>query len=151
MANASLVALVADLRGFTRRKEVLRNLRRRIREPLPGVQRAVTASALYTLPARNGLAAWVAAEKITAVVRVSGRAAKVKIAGARQSQRRQSDLRSINAGEVRHPSWGRRAEGQWHAQAVTSEYFTRPAGEVDQWRAAALDAVDDALAVIARG
>lgn len=147
----SLAALVRDLRGFTRRKEVLRALRKRLREPLPDVQRAITASALDTLPARGGLAAWVAAERITASLRVSGRTAKIKIAGARQSLRRQSDLRSINLGEVRHPSWGRRGEGQWRTQGVTPEYFTRPSGEVDQWRAAALDAVDDALEVIARG
>lgn len=151
MANASLVRLVADLRGFGARREVLRGLRKRLREPLPGVQRAITASALDTLPARNGLAAWVAAEKITAVLRVSGRAAKIKLAGKRQSQRAQSDLAAIDAGQVRHPSWGRRGPGEWRAQGVTPEYFTRPAAEVDQWRAAALDAVDDALRVIARG
>jgi hypothetical protein len=149
--NASLVRLVADLKGFSRRKEVLRALRRRLREPLPGVQRAITASAMDTLPKRGGLAAWVAAEKITASLRLSGRAARVRLQGKRQSTRAQSDLAAIDAGEVRHPSWGRRGRGQWRAQGVTPEYFTRPATEVDQWRRAALDAVDDALEVIARG
>lgn len=151
MANASLIRLVADLRGFSRRKEVLRALRRRLREPLPGVQRAITASALDVLPKRGGLAAWVADEKITASLRLGGRAAKVKLQGRRQSARAQSDLAAIDAGTVRHPSWGRRGPGEWRAQGVTPEYFTRPATEVDQWRAAALDAVSDALEVIARG
>jgi hypothetical protein len=62
-----------------------------------------------------------------------------------------SDVKRLDAGRVRHPSWGRRGPNQWHMQRVRAGYFTEPSVELEQWRAAALVAVDEALEVIARG
>lgn len=143
--------LVRDLRAFDGRAELVRAFRRRIREPLPGVRRAVRARALATLPRRGGLGAWVASARIGAVVRLSGRSVGVRLRGGRNSARRRSDLAAIDRGVVRAPSWGRRAAGSWHDQPVSPGFFTQPAAEIGQWRQACLRAVDDALEVIARG
>lgn len=147
----SLDQLVRDLRRFDGRREVTRALRRRLREPIPSVRAAIKGRALATLPARNGLAAWVARTKITAKISFSGRAAGVRLKGGRNSAGGRTDTRSIDAGTVRAPSWGRRAVTDWHSQRVDPGFFSAPAAEVDQWRDAAAVAVDDALEVIRRG
>lgn len=143
--------LVADLRKFDGRKEVTKALRRRIREPIPRVRAAIKARALDVLPKRGGLAVWVSRTKITAKLTLSGRGAGVRMKGGRNSAGGRTDTRSIDAGHVRAPSWGRRGDDAWHSQSVPSGFFSGPTVEGDQWRQVALDAVDDALEVIRRG
>jgi len=147
----SLDDLVRDLRKFDNRREVVKALRKRIREPLPAVRAAVKARALATLPKRGGLNQWVARTRVSAAVRVAGRSAGVKLKGSRKSAKGKSDLNRLDAGTVRHPSWGRRTPGSWHTQSVTPGYFTEPTTEVDQWRDACIRAVEDAVETIARG
>lgn len=147
----SIDDLVRDLRKFDNRREVVKALRKRIREPLPGVRRAIKARALATLPSRGGLNRWVARTRVAATVRLAGRSAGVKLKGSRKSTKGKADLNRLDAGVVRHPSWGRRGPGNWHTQAVTPGYFTKPATEVDQWRDACVEAVEDAVQTIARG
>lgn len=148
----SLDDLVRDLRAFEGRRQMTKHLRARIREPLPTVRAAIKAHARAILPQRGGLNVWVAAAKVTAVIRLSGRAAGVTLKGSRRSLRDKSDLRRLDAsGRVRAPSWGRRGEGDWHTQTVPAGWFSTPAGEIDQWRAACEDAVADAVREIARG
>lgn len=147
----SIDDLVRDLRRFDGRREVTRALRRRIREPIPTVRSAIKRRALDVLPGRNGLAAWVARTKVTAKITLSGRAAGVRLKGGRNSKGGRTDTRSIDKGTVRAPSWGRRADADWHSQRVPAGFFSEPAAEVDQWRRSVLDAVDDALVVIRRG
>lgn len=148
---SSIDAFIRDIRKFDGRKEVMRNLRRELRKPLPGVRVAIRARALATMPHRGGLAAWVARERVTAVIRLAGRRAGVKVKGSRKTPKGKADLRRLDDGRVRHPSWGRRSPGDWHTQAVPPHYFTDPALEFDQWRDAAERAFDDALEVIRRG
>lgn len=143
--------LVRDLRKFEGKKEITRALRKRIREPLPAVRKAVKARALATLPQRGGLNRWVARTRVSAVIKLAGRAAGVRLKGSRANTKGKADLRRLDAGKVRHPSWGRRGATQWHTQSVPAQFFSGPATEVTQWRDACIEAVDDALKVIRNG
>ncbi|MGC4769200.1 hypothetical protein ACLQ25_09495 [Micromonospora sp. DT44] len=147
----SIDALIRDLRRFEGSKEVTRALRKQIRQPIPAVRKAIRRRATDTLPKRGGLNVWAAQTKVSARVSLAGRGAGVKLKGSRKSSKDKSDLKRLDAGKVRAPSWGRRGKGAWHVQSVAPGFFTRPAAEVDQWRDACLAAVDDALEVIRRG
>lgn len=145
---SSIDRLVAELRAFDGRREVVQQLRREIRKPLPAVRKAVARSATTRLPGRGGLGKWAAKTRVTAVVAVSGRTAGVRVKGARQSLRGASDIRALDRGRVRHPSWGRRRPGQWHVQLVRPQFFTDPVGDAKVWQAACVAAVDHALDTI---
>lgn len=147
----SLDELVRDIRRFDRRKEVVKALRAKIRQPVPGVRRAIKARALATLPRRGGLNVWVSRTRVSAVVRLAGRTAGVRLKGSRKSLNDKSDLRRLDLGTVRAPSWGRRTTGAWHTQRVTPGYFSKPSTETEAWRNACLEAVDEAVEVIRRG
>lgn len=149
--SESLERLVRDLRGFEGRKEVLRQLRKEIRQPVPAVRKAIKARALDTLPRSGGLNAWAAGIRITVAIRGAGRAAGVKLKGGRNSRGGRSDMRALDRGRVRHPSWGRRWSGQWHNQTVEAGFVTKPATEATEWRDACVRAVDNAVRSIGRG
>jgi hypothetical protein len=141
----SLAELVRDLRGFDGRRVIVRELRREVRKPVPSITRRVRISAAATLPHRGGLGAWVAASRITASVRLSGRRVGVTMRGGRNSKGGRSDIAAIDAGRVRAPSWGRRGPGSWHTQGVVPGFFTRPVTEANEWPVAIEAAVDHAL------
>lgn len=143
--------LIRDVRQFDRRKEVLQQLRKEIRKPIPSVRKLIKTRALTTLPKSGGLNVWVSQTKITAKISFSGRAAGVRLKGGRNSSGGRSDMRRINAGKIRHPSWGRRGVGQWHNQTVAAGFFTKPVTETTEWRDACDRALDEALEVIRRG
>ncbi len=146
--SSSIDDLVRDLQGFTARREVIKALKKQIRTPLPAVRKSIKRRALSTLPHAGGLNKWAARTRVTAQVKVSSRSASIKLIGRRKSQSGMADLKRLDRGRIRHPSWGRRKRGQWHTQSVMPGYFTAPASEVEQWRAAVLDAVDDAIKTI---
>lgn len=143
--------LIRDLRKFEGRKEVMQQLRKEIRQPIPSVRAAVKRRALDTLPRGGGLNVWASKTKVTAQIKLAGRSAGVRLKGSRKSTKDKSDLRRLDAGKVRHPSWGRRGADQWHTQSVPDGFFTKPSSEVDQWREACVRAVDNAAGVIRRG
>lgn len=147
----SIDALVRDLRDFERRGEVVKQLRKEIRKPVPAVRKAIKARALSTMPSGGGLNVWVASTRITAAITVTRRMARVRLKGGRNSAGGRSDMRAINRGRLRHPSWGRRGPGQWHTQAVAPEFFTKPAAEAKEWREAIDRAIDSALDTIRMG
>lgn len=147
----TLDALIRDLRKFEGRKDVVHALRKEIRQPLPAVRKAIKRAALDTLPRRGGLGVWVAKTRITTTIKLSGRSAGVKLKGGRSSTRGRSDIKAIDRGRVRAPSWGRRTRASWHTQSVPAGYFTDTAAKAHEWRAAAVKAVDKALETIARG
>jgi hypothetical protein len=147
----SLDDLIRDLRKFEARKEVVEQLRKEIRKPVPAVRKAIRARALDTLPSGGGLNVWVSKTRITVQIPVSGRTAGVKLKGGRKSIGGRSDIKRIDQGKVRHPSWGRRGKGEWHTQTVASEFFTGPAAEAREWRVAVFRAIDQALDVIRHG
>ncbi|MDG4799053.1 hypothetical protein [Micromonospora sp. WMMD980] len=150
----SLDDLIRDLRRFEQRREVTNALAREIRKPVPGARKAIRARAKSTLPSRGGLGLWVSKLSVTAKVKLQGRAAGVTLKGRRKGfpdKNPKVDLRRIDQGRVAAPSWGRRRAGDWHFQNVPPGFFSAPSTEVDQWRDAALRAVDQALEVIRRG
>lgn len=147
----SIEALVRDLRGFSGRGEVVKALRKRIREPVPAVRRSIKREAVAILPRSGGLGKWVASTRITAQIRITSRTARVTLKGGRNSKRGRSDIRAIDRGRVRAPSWGHRGPRAWHAESVASGFFTRPAAEAHEWRAAIDAAAEAALETIRRG
>lgn len=128
--------LIRSLREFSRDDAIVKELRKTLREPVDPVRRRIKATAVATLPRRGGLGAWVAQTKITAAVTLRGRAAGIRLRGGRNSLRKRSDIRAIDRGKVRHPSWGRRGRGQWHTQMVREGFFTRTAAESPEWEQA---------------
>jgi hypothetical protein len=147
----SIGALVRDLRRYAGSKALVRELGREFRKPVPVVRQAIRARAVAILPHRGGLGKWVSRTRVTAQIRLSGRRAGVKLKGTRKSLRAKSDVKRIDRGRVRAPSWGHRTKTSWHTQTVRSGFFTGPAAETDAWRAACVAAVDRATEVIRRG
>jgi hypothetical protein len=147
----SLDDLIRDLRKFEDRKTVVRELRREIRKPVPAVRREIRQRALDWLPRRGGLNRWVSRISITAKVRLSGRSAGIQLKGGRNSAGARADIRAIDRGKVRAPTYGHRGRRAWHNQTVPDGFFSHPATSTPAWRAACLAAVDKALATIRRG
>jgi hypothetical protein len=143
--------LVAELRGFRDRKAVLAAMRKGIRAGVPPVRKAIRARALATLPHRGGLARWVAAGRINLKVKASSASAGVTLIGGRNSQGGRTDMRAIDAGRVRAPSWGRRTSAAWHVQAVRPGFFTEPAAGSTSWHNEVDAAVDHALNTLRAG
>lgn len=149
MADWKVVA--AAIRGFEGRKEVMKALRRSIREPVPGIRRDVRDRALASLPRRGGLNSWVAASRLSASVKATGRVVGLLVKAGRNSRGGRSDIRAIDRGRVRAPSWGRRYASQWHTQTVRPGFFTDPARAAgDEVGRVTTDAVDRAYDQIRR-
>ena len=148
----SIDEFARELRTFRDRQVVLKSLRVAIRKPFPSVRSRIKANALATLPRRGGLNAWVAAIKVTLSIKASSpRSAGVVVKGGRNSAGGRSDIKAIDRGRVRAPSWGRRGPGQWHTVTVKSGFFTDPVTEATEWREEIDKAVDDAFNSIRRG
>jgi hypothetical protein len=145
----SVDQLVAELRGFDGRREVVKAIGRGIRKGVPPVARAIRERALATLPHRGGLGAWVAASKVTARISLSGRRGSVKLKAGRNSSGGRSDIRAIDDGRVRAPAWGRRG-ASWHTQSVTPGFFTQTAAASKDWYDGVDQAVDEALNTLRR-
>lgn len=95
------------------------------RELYSGIQRAakptkgkVLASARSSLPSSGGLAALVAASKVSTRTRATGKNPRVTI-----EARNGHDVRSMNAGRLRHPVFGTRA---WVTQSIPAGWFSDP-------------------------
>ncbi len=138
-----------ELRAFDQRKEVVNEIRRELRKPLPELRKAVRANTSI-LP--GGLAAWVAKLTISVRLRDTGRTAGIRLKLSRKAgDGDKAELDKLDRhGRVRHPLYGNR--GHWYDQAVPPGFFTkvwerfRPV-----WIQAADDALDRALDKIRRG
>jgi hypothetical protein len=128
--------LVRSLRQFEADEVLIKAVAAEIRKPVPAVRARIKVTAVNTLPSSGGLGVWVAGTRITAKVTLAGRAAGLRLRGGRRSSHAQSDIRAIDRGRVRHPSWGRRYRGQWFTQMVTPGFFTKTAAESPEWDAA---------------
>jgi hypothetical protein len=138
--------VAAELRAFDGRREVLKAMRRGIREPVPVIRRAIRARALATMPARGGLNRWVAAARVNATIKVKSRQIQMRLVGGRNSAGGRSDMEAINRGRVRAPSWGHKTAKSWHTVGVAPGYFHEPAADAADMVLAAIDrAVDGAL------
>jgi hypothetical protein len=141
--------LVRSLRQFDRDDVLLKEVRKALREPVDPVRRRIKATAIATLPHSGGLGLWVAGTKITALITLRGKAAGIRLRGGRRSKGNlrgtgggQTDVRAIDRGRLRHPSWGRRYRGQWFTQQVEPGFFTKTAAESPEWD----QAIDRAMA-----
>lgn len=127
---------------------VLQYLKKRLKDPVPIVRKAVKDNALATLPKRGGLNEWVAKATVKAKTSVTGDVIDIHLSAGRNSMGARSDLKRIDAGRVRHPAWGRRGRGQWSVTSVDAGFFTKPATDPEPWVAAADAGLDEALEVI---
>lgn len=151
-----IAVLVASLRAFERDSTLIKAVREELRQPVPVVRARIKATAVATLPHSGGLGAWVAGTRITAQVTLRGRAAGIRLKGGRNSHANlrgteggtRSDIRAIDRGRLRHPSWGRRWRGQWWTQSVPPGFFTKTARESPEWDTAIERGVDKALKAI---
>jgi hypothetical protein len=122
------------------RKRMMVNLRGAVAPVKP----LIVAEARGTLPHTGGANEWVASAKIavgatvspkTAIVAVrmrqpnaaKSRASKnARAAGKRFKGSTTHDLVAINAGTLRHPTYGNRGPGMWFDTEVKPGFFTRP-------------------------
>lgn len=137
--------LVRELRGFRERRTVVNACARGIRAAAKPVRQAIKRRARQTMPTAGGLNVWVSRISIRAAVKLSGRSASIKLVGGRNSQGGRSDIRAIDAGRVRAPSWGRKGVGNWHTQSVPPGFFRETAANHPSWRADVDRQVDAAL------
>lgn len=151
MVATSFDQLIRELKTFDQRREIVKAMNKGIRATVPAVRTKIRAAALALLPSSGGLAKFVASARINLKVKTSGRAAGVRLVGGRNSAGGRTDMRSIDRGRVRAPSWGRRARGDWHTQAVTPGYFTRTAQSEIGWSQNVGREVDRALDQLRRG
>lgn len=130
---------------------ITRAARREIDKPLPVIRARVKKSALGKLPKSGGLNAWAAAAHLTAQVRTAGDTVTANLLVHRTSLHKASDLRALDRGRVRHPSWGRRSSNDWHVQLVPAKVYSEPIAASPEWRRAVVRAAETAEDVITRG
>lgn len=144
---ASVDEFVRELRRFDGRRTVVQTMRRRLRGGQLEQRAATREAYLAELPKGGGLNVWAAASGVTVAIRYAGRLAGIRVRGSRKSGKGKADLRRLDAGAVRHPSWGRRTRGSWHVQQVTPNVFTNSV-DVDVWLPTVDAVLDEALQVI---
>lgn len=139
--------VAAELKAFDDRREVVKAMRKAIREPVPAIRKAIKDRAVETLPSRGGLGKWVASSRVNASVQVNSRRVRMRLRGGRNSSGGRSDINAINRGRVRAPAWGNRES--WHTQTVPKDFFRGPAEDAaDDVKDAIDKAVDVALDVL---
>lgn len=106
------------------RREVLATFRRIARPIGQDVIREGSAE----LPRRGGFAAAVAAAQIRQSNALSGRNPGVALSfrTAVGATGKSMDLRTVDEGKIRHPTFGRRGRGQWRVTNVRAGAFRRP-------------------------
>ncbi len=150
--GVSFEQFAAELRAFDQKREVVNEIRRDLRKPLPELRKAVRAHILSTLPNGNGLAAWVARASFSVRVKDAGRSAGIRLKLSRKSQDGdKAELDKLDRhGRIRHPLRGHR--GFWYDQPVSAGFFSRPWESFrSKWIKTADDALDRALDKIRRG
>lgn len=150
--GGKLAAIGKAVRKAGADRTLVNNMAKRMRTAAGPVKKEIRESALAILPAREGLNVYVAAAPITVSVRRGARTAGVSLREGRNSTSgKRSELRLIDAGELRHPLWGRRTH--WYPQRVLPGFASRvmagPGGDV--FRQAVSTAVDDTIAEIVHG
>lgn len=115
-----------------------RELTKAIRDATKPAKAAVKESALSRLPKRGGFAALVASSRVTNVTKTGSRSAGVQIKAVNAGD----NIRSTDAGNVRHPVFGSRAT--WIHQSVKPGWFSEPLEqEAPKIQEAVIKALDD--------
>jgi hypothetical protein len=137
----------AEIKAFDDRRAVVAAMRKGIRQPVPTLRKAIKNRARQSMPKRGGLNRWLASARVNATIKVGSRGVTMKLVGSKRGH----DTKSIDAGRVRAPSWGRRGPGQWHTQTVPRDFFRGPAAAGTDHVIDAIDgAVDQALDTLRR-
>jgi len=145
----SFEQFAAELKAFDGRREIINEIRKDMRKPLPELRKKVRAAAIAMLPARGGLGKWVAASKFTVRFKDRGRSAGVTVKVSRKTEKDRAALDPLDLqGRVRHPLYGNRK--YWFSQQVAALFFTGPWEQMD-WPGIAEKAMDRALDKIRRG
>lgn len=123
VTSADIAAVGAAVRALGDGREVVNEMAKEIRTAVPPVRVAVRSHALAFLPEAGGLNEWVASAGVRAAVRRGPRTAGVSLVAGRNSRRRRADLKRLDAGRLRHPTYG---HGPWVLQQVQPGWFTDP-------------------------
>lgn len=119
------------------RGDAMRGIRKAITRETLASRKRIRAAALGTLPHKGGLNKW-AAVLPSVIVRSEKTALSVKI----RMQRGHHDFKSLDAGRIRHPLFGKRKKGDWFNQTIPSGFFTK---EIDMMGPQLREAVSQAI------
>ncbi len=130
-------------------RTVLKHLNRRIRTGFKDTRKELKTSARDTLPRRGGLGKWVASASVRVSIRRAANTAGVQVVMGRNSAGKRTDMRAIERGKVRHPTWGHKP---WTPQRVpegfASKVFEGPAAA--EFHGLVIASIDDAVAEVLR-
>jgi len=143
-----LRALSADLKaaGSDLRKEIPKGMR----EAAKPVVKQIKANASTVLPASGGLAATIAASKITVRTRTTGTRAGVGIIGIHRKASGLLDLKAVDRGQLRHPVFG--DPTVWVTQSVGAKFWNMAIDKAGPHvQRAMLKVIDDIRAKFAAG
>jgi hypothetical protein len=150
--GAEQLALVGRaVRSLGADRKIVNEMTKEIRRAVPPIRSAVKQNAIAYLPKRGGLNRWVARGRITANVRRSANNAGVTIVDGKNSLKKRTDMRAINAGTTRAPLFGDRSN--WYSHAVRPGFFDDAITQegADAFREAVIIAVDRAAGRILGG
>lgn len=108
-------------------KGLRRKLNKAVNKSTRPVAREVRKEARATLPSSGGLNVYVATMSIRTKRYTSAARAGVEITGSKRKGRGKVDVRRINAGTLRHPTYG---HNPWTAQHVPPGFWDRPIRKV---------------------
>lgn len=147
---AEIARVAAAVRAAGSDRAIVNDMAKEIRKGTLPIRKSVKARALLILPKRGGLGRWVASARITGLVRRGVHSAGVTIRGGRNSRGHRTDLRRIDLGETRHPTWG---HAPWSPQKLVPGFFTEAVTEEgsDQLERAVLVAAQNAAERIEHG
>jgi len=136
--------VAASIRKMGADRAIVNEMAKEIRAAVPPIRAAVRANALAYLPGSGGLGAWVAKSRVTAAIRRARNNASVTLVGGRNSRGKRSDIKRLDAGSTRHPTFG---HAPWTPQTVRAGFFTEAVTDegVEAFRAATVSAVDNAV------
>lgn len=143
--------LVRELKAFDRRRDITRAMSKGIRKAAPPVRKKIRAAAVELLPRAGGLGTWVSKVRVNLRIKTSGRRAAITMVGGLNADGGRADMKRIDAGRVRAPSWGHKTKAAWHNETVPAGFFTDTAADATEWKAAVDDEVDAALETLRRG
>jgi hypothetical protein len=104
-------------------RDLTRVLKRAQRDAVKPLEKEIKAEAEATLPKRGGYnLAMSRAVKVSATGGTPGKKLVVRIYARGKTEER--DVRSVNAGRLRHPLFGRRSH--WHLTTVRAGFVDRP-------------------------
>lgn len=144
-------AIAIALRHMGEDRTIINEMTKRIRRAAGPLRAAVKSMARAILPKLGGLGVWVSRANIRVSVKRSSRYAGVSLFVGKDSIHGRTDMVAIDAGKVRHPTYGNRKH--WSLQAVTPGFATNVmhGSAADRFQADTLAAVDAAVAQVLHG